>query len=219
MKKENYLTLFGLVIIAVLIFALCISINDTSKLKKQIEKITTDKQLVIDSVNNANLRANNSSFQHEKDSLGIIALSYKKDAKNSLKIANNLSKEVDKQQKVIDSLTFVQAECPERLQAEQNQNETLKQEVSELNISVENLNNEAESYSRQLYLSVKQLKNDSIIIGNLSNDLQLMTEKYRLEQKVSEKANKRVKVAKFIGNLKAIVFTTIGISGTVYLMK
>ena len=219
MKKENYLTLFGLVIIVVLIFALCISINDTSKLKKQIEKITADKQLVIDSVNNANLSANNSYFQHEKDSLSIIALSYKKEAKNSLKIAYNLSKEVDKQQRLIDSLTFVQAECPERLQAEQNQNKTLKQEVEELNISVENLNNEAESYSRQLYLSVKQLKNDTIIIGNITNDLTLANEKCNLLQKQAVKDKKRVKSAIFFGNVKAIALTTLGIVGTVYIMK
>lgn len=216
---KNPLTIILSVIGIVLIFALCVSISNGIEKDKQIEKITTEKQLTIDSVNNANLALNNAEIQTLKDSLNKRSQMYKKDAQRSWNAAENLSEIVDQQQRKIDSLEYVKADCPERLAAEQKQNETLKKEVAELDTTVENLGAEAESYSQQLYLSVKQLKNDSIIIGNLSNDLQLMTEKYRLEKKVSEKANKRVKTAKFIGNLKAIVFTTIGIAGTVYLMK
>ena len=211
------------IFIALLICALSvISILEYTHIKKigkTIRNLQIEKQLTIDSVKISDRNVHNTEMQALKDSFSTNAQLSKEKAKNSLKMANYYSTIVDKQQRVIDSLEFVNAECPEQLEATKNQNETLKKEVSELNATCDELNNEAENYSKALLISTKQLKNDSLNIADLSNDLLIMEQKYIYQQKVAEKANKRVKTAKLIGNIKTVIFTTIGITGTVYLMK
>lgn len=219
MKTKQIIYIAVAVAFLALIIAVICQNSALNKKSAEITKLSTEKQLTIDSVKISDRNVHNTEMQALKDSLSTNAQLSKEKAKNSLKMANYYSNIVDKQQRIIDSLEFVNADCPEQLTATQNQNETLKKEVSELNVTCDELNNEAENYSKALLLSTKQLKNDSLNIADLSNDLLIMEQKYIYQQKVAEKANKRVKTAKLIGNIKTFIFTTIGIAGTIYLMK
>lgn len=219
MKAKRIIVISICILFSILLAVIGYQNFSLSKKSNIINKLEIEKNISIDSVKISDRLLHNSEIQELKDSFSTTAKISSEKAKNSIKMANYYSNIVDRQQRVIDSLEFVNADCPEQLEANKNQNETLKQEVKVLNKTCDELNNKAENYSNALSISNQQLKNDSLNIFDLSNDLLLMEQKYINEQKVAEKENKRVKTAKLIGNIKTIIFTTVGIAGTIYVMK
>ena len=164
-------------------------------------KPSYDTQKVIDSVNTIWRKGAILSLQHEIDSL-------KKSAKTSQNIVTPLKKTVKYQQFQIDSMRKAKADCPEILAK-------ATETIDTMNVVIDELGKEAESYSKALYNCEQQRTLDSAILSDSKALNKQSDSLLHQEYKNTAKAQKQTKSAVFWGNVKA---TVVAIAGLVALV-
>lgn len=169
----------------------------------QPDKPDHDTQKIIDSVNNVWRNGAILSLQHEIDSL-------KKSAKISQNIVTPLKKTVKYQQFQIDSMKKANVDCPVILAK-------AVEAIDTMNVVIDELGKEAESYSRALYNCEQQRSLDKASLAD-SKALNHQCDSLLIEErKNTVKARKQTKLAVFWGNVKTTAVAIISIAGIIAL--
>ena len=213
LKNLIYYALGAIIIIALI--AITVHLLNTPK-KTGIS--LHDKQL-IDSVNRVNLELKNAEIDSIRLVLSLEAQKSHSEAETSSKQAQKYKSIADKQKRTLDSLKIINAPCGQQLTKCTELNGTYQNEIKELEVTCSALDVEARSYSNQLFLCDKQRDNDSMILHDYMVTSKMQDSVIFVRNQQIEKQVKKTKVAKVFGNIKSVIFTTLGIAGTIYIMK
>jgi len=158
-------------------------------------------QKVIDSVNNVWRNGVIVSLQRNIDSLKSVAA-------NSKNISAPLKKTIKYQQFQIDSMKKANVECPVILAK-------ATETIDTMNVVIEQLGVEAESYSNALYNCEKQRAVDELILND-SKALSRQCDSLLIEEyKNTSNAKKQTKSAIFWGNVKAVGVAVLGVAALI----
>jgi len=152
--------------------------------------------------------------QHEIDSIKKNEYKKLQDAKNEVAKSKQLvaiaNKETQKRQAELDSLLNVDAPCTESLTACIETNNSLYTLISAKDSLINDLGNEAENYSRLLFLSEKQYLNCSGMIVSKDSTINRLNAALLSQQKTYNTKQRVNKIDKFIRNT-VIVAESVGI--------
>lgn len=201
-KRENKINKFiapAILFVAVIFITFllpngCKHIDPTNKPDYNTQK-------VIDSVNNIWRNGVIVDLQHDIDSLKNVAV-------NSKNISAPLKKTIKYQQFQIDSMKNANVDCPIILAK-------ATETIDTMNVVIEQLGVEAESYSNALYNCEKQRAFDKLILNDFKS-LNKQCDSLLIEEyKNTTRAKKQTKSAIFWGNVKAGAVAVLGIAALI----
>lgn len=211
--KPTYYLPFALIVLLLLfsIISVCTS--------KKNDKLITQSELNAALANQKNslktyyLKLENKHIDSLKSVESVKIKNAENKAQKHAITANKYMNIAKEQQRELDSLKNVSAPCTEQLTKCIETNSTLNNVIAENDTTIESLGQEAESYSRKLYLSEKQNFNLSVTVLSKDSTIFAINE-------INQNLNKQLKKNNswFVRN-KLWIGIGLGAAGTALILK